>query len=323
MIAWRNWSSFAVMLSAVALVAFAAGTAGAQDATPPAANRPAAVEIAPKTRDNVQLAATFYPAPTKMPDGKALSGKEVVPVILLHGLKGSRADMHALALKLQDAGHAALAIDLRGHGGSKKQALPGGKERTINSAQLTKNDVSNMVQYDVEAGKKYLMERNNAGELNIDKLCIVGADLGAVVAANWAVVDWSWPPLATGKQGQDVKAVVLLSPPKNVRGMAIMPALLKREIASKLSWLVVYGEQESDAKDAKTAAGQLEKWLPMPSADEAKEKQALFIMPLPTNLQGTKLLSAENFNVAPKLMSFIDLRLVKKSHPWVDRKTIP
>jgi pimeloyl-ACP methyl ester carboxylesterase len=315
MIVQRSWGSFAAMLSAVVFVAIAAGAAHAQDTAAKAEGdkRPAAVDIAPKTRDNVQLAATFYPA--KKP------GKEVVPVILLHGLKGSRADMQALAMKLQDAGHAALAIDLRGHGGSTKQALPGGKERTIDPARLAKNDISNMVQYDVEAGKKYLMDRNNAGELNIDKLCIVGADLGAVVAANWAVLDWSWPALATGKQGQDVKAVVLLSPPKNVRGMALMPALGKREIASKLSWLVAYGEQESDAKDAKTAAGQLEKWLPTPSADEAKEKQALYILPLPTQLQGTKLLSAENFNVAPKLMNFIDLRLVKKSHPWADRKS--
>jgi pimeloyl-ACP methyl ester carboxylesterase len=323
MILWRNWSTLAAMLSAVSLVACSAGVAQAQDAKTGASARPAAVEIAPKTRDKVQLAATFYPAPTKSPDGKPLPGKDVVPVILLHGHKGSRADMHALALKLQDAGHAAIAIDLRGHGGSTKQALPNGKERTIDPDRMTKNDVMNMVNYDVESGKQYLMDRNNAGELNIDKLCVVGADLGAVVAANWAMLDWSWPRLATGKQGQDVKAVVLLSPPKNVRGMAIMPALTKREIASKLSWLVVYGEQESDAKDAKTAAGQLEKWLPMPSADEAKEKQALYVLPLPTNLQGTKLLSAENFNVAAKLMNFIDLRLVKKSYPWADRKTIP
>lgn len=317
MIARRSWGSVAAALIVATLLEIAAARARAQEAAaaPEGDKRPAAVEIAPKTRDSVQLAATYYPA--KKP------GKEVVPVILLHGLKGSRADMQALAMKLQDAGHAALAIDLRGHGGSTKQALPNGKDRTIDPAHLTKNDIANMIQYDVESGKKYLMERNNAGELNIDKLCIVGADLGAVVAAHWAMTDWSWPPLATGKQGQDVKAVVLLSPPKNVRGMAIMPALSKREIASRLSWLVVYGEQESDVKDAKAAAGQLEKWLPTPTADEAKEKQSLFIMPLPTNLQGTKLLSAENFNVAPKLMSFIDLRLVKKAYPWVDRKTIP
>jgi pimeloyl-ACP methyl ester carboxylesterase len=166
MIAWRSWGSFGAALVASIYLAWAAGAARAQEAAAPAAGdkRPAAVDIAPKTRDNVQLAATFYPA--KKP------GKEVVPVILLHGLKGSRADMQALAMKLQDAGHAALAIDLRGHGSSTKQALPNGKERTIDPGHLTKTDIANMVNYDVEAGKKYLMERNNAGDLKIDKLCI-------------------------------------------------------------------------------------------------------------------------------------------------------
>ncbi len=276
--------------------------------------RAAPEEIAPKSRDGVQLSATYYP-PTK-------PGKEVVPVILLHGHKGSRADMQGLAEKLQDQGHAAIAIDLRGHGGSTRQTLPNGKDREIDPALLTKQDLLNMVQYDVEACKAYLMEKNNAGEVNIDKLCVVGADLGAVVAANWAVIDWSWPPLATGKQGQDVKAVVLLSPPKTVRGFTIMPAITKREVAGKLSWLIVYGEKDAESKDAKTVANQLEKWLPKPPPEDAREKQALFVMPIETNLQGSKLLAQGSFGVAPSIMQFIDLRLVKKSHQWLNRKPL-
>jgi alpha-beta hydrolase superfamily lysophospholipase len=231
--------------------------------------------------------------------------------------------MQGLAEKLQDAGHAAIAIDLRGHGGSTKQSMPNGKDRDIDSGRLNKDDLTKMYLQDVETAKQFLMEQNNAGEVNIDKLCIVGADLGAIVAANWAMLDWSWPPLATGKQGQDVKAVVLLSPPKTVRGLTIMPAISKRDVASKLSWLVVYGEQESDAKDAKAVAGQLEKWLPKPPPEEVNEKQALYLLPLPTNLQGAKLLTANNFPVAERLMKFIDLRLVKKSYPWSSRKTMP
>jgi alpha-beta hydrolase superfamily lysophospholipase len=318
MIAWRCERKYGMWLCAAVLVALAANKVRAQQPAPPttaATKRAAPQEIAPKSRDNVQLAATYYP-PTK-------PGKDVVPVILLHGHKGSRADMQGLAEKLQDAGHAAIAIDLRGHGGSTRQMMPAGKNRDIDPAHLTKQDLMNMVKYDVESAKAYLMERNNAGEVNIDKLCVVGAELGAVVAANWAVIDWSWPPLATGKQGQDVKAIVMLSPPKTVRGLNIMPALTKREIASKLSWLVVYGEKESDAKDAKTATGQLEKWLPKPPAEEAREKQALFVMPLDTNLQGAKLLAEGAFQVAPSIMQFIDLRLVKKTHPWMNRKALP
>lgn len=319
MIAWPNRRVEVLpFLSALALtLTLAASFAQAQ---PPAAagaatKRPPPQEIAPRTRDGVQLAGTFYPA-TK-------PGKDVVPVILLHGYKGSRADMQGLAFKLQDAGHAALALDLRGHGGSTKQAMPNGKERDIDPARLNKADLDGMWRHDVEMAKQFLMEQNNAGELNIDKLCIVGADLGAVVAANWAVLDWSWPRLATGKQGQDVKAVVLLSPPRTVRGLTIMPAITKREFADKLSWLVIYGDQHGDAKDAKAVAGQLEKWLPKPPPEEAKENQAMYVLHLPTNLQGTKLLAAENFNIAPQLMDFINRRLVSKSYPWADRKVMP
>lgn len=277
--------------------------------------RPAPEEIAPKTHDGVTLAATYYP-PIK-------PGREVVPVILLHGFKGSRADMQGLAEKLQDDGHAAIAIDLRGHGGSTRLTSANGRQRDVEPTQLTKQDFDNMVENDIEAAKSFLMEKNNAGEVNIDKLCIVGADLGAIVAARWAVIDWSWPPLATGKQGQDVKAIVMLSPPKTVRGLTIMPALTNREVASKLSWLVVYGDKDAEAKDAKVIAGLLEKWLPKPALEDAREKQAMFVMPVATNLQGAKLLAGDSFGVAPSISQFIDLRLVKKAFPWTNRKTQP
>lgn len=277
--------------------------------------RAAPEEIAPKTHDGVQLAATYYP-PTK-------PGREIVPVILLHGFKGTRADMQGLAEKLQDEGHAAIAIDLRGHGGSTRLTWPNGRERDVEPTQLTKQDFDNMVENDVDAAKSFLMEKNNAGEVNIDKLCIVGADLGAIVAARWAVIDWSWPPLAAGKQGQDVKAIVMLSPPKTIRGLTMMPALTNRDVASKLSWLVIYGEKDTEAKDAKVIAGMLEKWLPKPPPEEAREKQALFVMPIDTNLQGTKLLAEAGFGVAPSIAQFIDLRLVKKAYPWTNRKMLP
>ncbi len=63
-----------------------------------------------------------------------------------------------------------------------------------------------MIDQDLEACKSFLMDKNNAGELNINKLCVVGVEMGAVVAVDWAAWDWHWPRLATGKQGQDVKA---------------------------------------------------------------------------------------------------------------------
>ena len=46
-----------------------------------------------------------------------------------------------------------------------------------------------MATEDMMAVKAFLWDRNNAGELNIDKLCVVGAEMGASVAMSFALAD--------------------------------------------------------------------------------------------------------------------------------------
>ena len=77
---------------------------------------------------------------------------------------------------------------------------------------------------DIEACKRFLLRENNEGELNIELLTVVAAgEMGAVIGLNWVAMDWSWPILPGRKQGQDVKALVLLSPGQSFKGVTGAP----------------------------------------------------------------------------------------------------
>ena len=71
---------------------------------------------------------------------------------------------------------------------------------------------------DIEAAKTFLLQRNNEGKLNIEQLGVLGTGFGATLALIWAVGDWNVRNLPTYKMGQDVKAVILVSPHAVVQG---------------------------------------------------------------------------------------------------------
>jgi alpha-beta hydrolase superfamily lysophospholipase len=270
--------------------------------------KPQSVSI--KTRDGVQLAGTFFPSPL---DKESL--KDAAAVILLHAYKGSRGDFNDLALQLQASGCAVLCPDLRGHGESTRRSMPDGSERKLDPTMLTKADLEEMVKYDVEACKTFLFEKHNAKELNIEKLVLVGAEMGGAVAVNWAAWDWHWPVLATGKQGQDVKAIVLLSPVWVFKGLPISQAVGDRELVGKLAWLVEVGKQDpKDFSEAKRLFQSLERFFPTDAA-----KAAIKFVPVETSLQGAKLLAARGVNA--EIVKFIDAQVAKKNFAWAERKS--
>jgi hypothetical protein len=197
----------------------------------------------------------------------------------------------------------------------------GGREIKIDQATLRRGDFEAMVTRDLEAVKKFLMERNNKGELNIRKLCIVGAEMGAAVALNWAASDWSWPPLATGPQGQDVQALVLLTPVWTFKGMTIKPAVAHVDVQSSISMMIVAGSTDAaNFRDAKRLHQGLEKFHPEPPPNQIAERKDLFFVTPETSLQGTKMLGVKSLSIEQKIVDFIELRLVKKAFPWSERK---
>ena len=297
--------------------------AGLLLATPVTAAEPTADEeeieipepevISLTTDDKLDLKATFY--------GGTL-GKKSVPIVILHDYKGNRNEFHKLAMGLQSLGQAVLVPDLRGHGDSTKfKAIGPRRPAEITAARMRRaSDFAPIVLGDLEAVRRFLLDKNNAGELNLNKLTVIGAGgMGSSMAMNWALRDWSFPPLATGKQGQDIKALVLLSPEWSFKGVTIDRALAHPAVRSQVAMLILVGAANPGAvEEAERIYNRLEPFHPTPPPDRAQERD-LFLLELETNLQGSKLITVPGLNVPATIAQFVDLRLVNADFPWLER----
>ena len=265
------------------------------------------------TKDRVSLHCRFYPGTLK---------KEAIPIMLIHGWDGRGSQFASLAVFLQQRGHAVIVPDMRGHGLSTAQKTVRGVIR-IRRERMNKQALLNMI-WDLEACKKFLKRHNNAGQLNLEQLCIVGADIGALVALEWSVRDWNAPRLPSLKQGQDVKALVLLSPSQASKGLTVQNGL-NHPFVRKLSTMIITGKQNSRLySDARRIHARLEKYHADPPEDRKERllKQDLFLIAIDTDKQGVDLLS-KDLKPNPHLLiaNFILYRLEKRKekYPWSDR----
>ncbi len=220
----------------------APGKAVAQNQeVPPAEN----VELV--TSDRVQLHAVWLPG---------MNEKETVPIIMLHGWadgEGNDTDHASLlpmAMYLQKTyGYAVIVPDLRGHGKSNTYE---GSDKEFNKDRWRSREITAMIE-DIEACKKFLVQKNNAGELNIDLLSIVAEQELAMHSAIWTLRDWSYRPIAGRKQGQDVKAIAMIDPVRSFRGVnantAYKDGMFTGEVGAGFPLLVA--SRGRDAKDAK------------------------------------------------------------------------
>ena len=279
--------------------------------------KPETIELT--TKDGVQLKATYY--------GQG-EGSKAVPVILLHGFKSNRNAFADLARSLQQRGNVVIAPDLRGHGDSKRVVLPSGfGERTIEAAKLRRGDFEAMVPRDMEAVRRFLVTKNDAQDVNLNKLCVVGAGMGATIALHWAARDWTAPPLAVGKQGQDVKVIVLVSPVVSFKGIPVQDALrvfADRRVADQVSVMIIYGGDSTKAKqDAQRIHKRLERWHPQPGRGEPIAMQTLRLVPgRKTSLQGMKLLGAGGETLHQLIANFIQWRAADQDFPWSKRRRL-
>lgn len=317
--------SFAPIVRRVAVVWFLASSAGlvesarGQTTTSP----PSATKKDEKIPEKIEAVAADYrrnastDVPIHLTYLPGIGGKETVPVVLLHMHKGDRHEMEGLGLFLQKQGFAVIMPDLRGHGQSTTVV---GSDRKLDAAAMLPQHYTAMITHDLEAVKRFIVSRHNAGELNVDKLCLVGAEMGAVVAVNWAAQDWSWTDLQGVKQSKDVRALVLLSPPRQFKNLSLAQALNFPPIRDILSFFIIVGAEDSaGVAAARSIAQQLERTRPKPTKIEEK---TVFLQDadLKTKLVGSKLLGESSLGVENVIAEFLKLRVVDQSfEPWKAR----
>lgn len=158
--------------------------------TPAAAPALRAQLVSFRTNDGILLEATWH-EPSAFGPAPA--------VILVHMLGRSRGDWADVGQRFARAGIGALAIDLRGHGGS--DYIRSGEASTY----------AEMVE-DIAAARRYLSMR---GDVRPARIGIAGASIGANLATLAAAGD---PAIAS---------VALLSPSLDYRGLRIEAAARK------------------------------------------------------------------------------------------------
>ncbi|MEX0703976.1 MAG: alpha/beta fold hydrolase [Planctomycetales bacterium] len=307
---------FAVLAAAVVLAAPAAGRA-----QPPAAQKKTGVvrEESLATGDGWRLATTYY---------ESTAGREAPVVVLLHGKDGNRLVWNGgFAKRLQDEGYAVIAVDLRKHGQSTLPIVdalpPAGRTRVANQG-LVNQDYLAMAKWDLGAIKKFIFQEHQEQKLNMRKTAIVAADMTVPIAATYSYADWLAEPYpdapvfaAQTPKGQDVRALVLLSPEQNLPGMntgRTYNAL--RAPLWNIAFLVAVGEQ--DAKDRGTAK-RLHQQLTATAGNDAR----MYLKNYQTKFRGTDLFG-KRLGVEEHTLAFLEQHLKRlngEADAWRDRET--
>ena len=261
-----------------------------------------------KTKDGVNLSASYF---------ASNEGKKAPPIILVHDWEGSSKDFLAekgLAKYLQSQGYAVIVPDLRGHGKSLELDA---RNDTIDLKKFRNADFLRMTM-DIEACKKHLMKENNQGKLNIELLSVLAIGKSTLIATTWAVTDWSFPPLRGIKQGQDVKALILVSPVSRFKGLSLRQIIKAPVLAGQndraLPIFLIAGVKDATAKrDTKQVQSQLER------SRGSKLSESSLVVTIGSNNHGAEF---ANFDQAQKKINqFIELMILAKAEDlrWQNR----
>jgi dienelactone hydrolase len=287
-----------------------------------------------QTEDGFTLRGTYYRA------SEDKESKDAAVVVLLHmkdGYRGIWEGENGIARKLQSKGMAVITVDLRNHGESKPAgAAPVGnpapgktKGKKDSGMQLKPAEFQAMLQLDLEAVKKFIFEEHQAGRLNMNKMGIVGAEMSASLAAAYTSLDWAKEPYDDGQpgfqtpRGQDIRAVVLISPDENYHGSGLKlgPVLQSMRDPDKLiSVLVCSGNDPKEVAHSNKVFDILNPLTPGSKEKERLNSGRMFQTVLPARLTGTNLLG-NNLEIEPLIVNFFDKHLKTINVGWRNRES--
>lgn len=306
---------FACLLAAVAAIA-PHSVARAQAKSAESSGKSEPVNVVLRTKDNLALKATYY---------QSTRGKDAPVVVLLHMKDGNRFIWQSeggFASRLHKEGYAVLTVDLRGHGESRGDGASGAAQGDKKARrELKKGDLVAMYEGDMEAVNKFLFERHQAEEFNMNKTAFVGPEMGATVAVYSAFRDWNKPPHAdapvdSGRQtprGQNVRALVLISPQQNLQGLGLAQPL-KGLGAPPLGIAVLVAVAQKDAQDK----GQAKKTFDQVSAAPGSD-QRMYFREFPGTARGTELLGRKT-KLEDTMANFLGKHVRDLDIPWTDRR---
>jgi hypothetical protein len=154
-------------------------------------------------------------------------------------------------------------------------------------------------------------------------MAIIGAGMGAAVATRYAAIDWLKKPHSDGPvgnqtpRGQDVRALVLLTPESEIIGLS-MPDAIKTVRTPLFNVAMLFAVGKKDKADK----GQTKKLYDQASSLENTEKnpQRIYLMEYNTPNRGTQMLG-KGLPVELNIMNFLKKHLQELQSEWRDRES--
>jgi pimeloyl-ACP methyl ester carboxylesterase len=257
-------------------------------------------------RDGAEIKITYF---------KSTVGQEAPVVVMLHGKGGNRFIWKTFAENLQKADFAVVTVDLRGHGESAGGSGATGKK---SESSPKAKDYANMVALDMEVIKKFLFDEHQKKQLNMNKLGIVASDMSTPIAVAYTELDWEkkayddapTPALQTPR-GQDVQALVLLSPEATAPGLNVTKSVGLIRVLGRAVLIGVGSKGSADLKDANKLYDQL--------APRKEKDDHIYIERYDSPLQGTALLGKSKVDL--HMFNFLVKHVKDYKSEWRDRRS--